>query len=115
MLALRGKQVTLGSCVLLLKRPVESLAALEPAEAVDLVVVAGEFERRVSDAFGAERFNYVAAMMKDPFVHFHAFPRYSEPSDFGGVSWTDVDWPKAINIRNVETSAELLDSIKDKL
>lgn len=108
----RRKQVTLGSSVLLLKRPTPTLSSLTAEEAVDFVSAAGEFEQRALAAFGAEKFNYLAAMMKDPFLHFHAFPRYSAPVTFAGRDWRDEMWPRAIELRDIDTDEATRDTIR---
>ena len=102
-LALREEQVTLGSCVILLRRPAPSLGELHPEEAAELPAVAAAFESATRGLFDAERFNYIAAMMRDRFVHFHAIPRYSGPRAFSGGEWLDEEWPKAATLRAVTT------------
>ena len=61
---------------------------------------------------GADRVNVVAAMMKDPFVHFHFFPRFESAVNLFGQSWVDEDWPRAIVLRDVETSPGVLSAVK---
>ena len=102
-LALREEQVTLGSCVSLLRRPAPSLGELHREEAAELPAVAAAFESAARQLFDAERFNYIAAMMRDRFVHFHALPRYSGPRAFSGEEWLDEEWPKAATLRPVTT------------
>src|SRR4029077_5190370 len=87
LVVVRRKQITLGACVLLLRRPEESLSRLTPAEATELPAAVGAFESRALAAFQPDKFNYVAAMMKDPYVHFHAFPRYSADQRRYEVDW----------------------------
>ncbi len=107
----RGKQISLGSTVFLLKRPVESLSLLNSDELVELPSVAGWFESKTFDLWDAERFNYISAMMKDPFFHIHAIPRYSSERSFNGHAWIDADWPKVANFRDVDTSEQDLAAI----
>ena len=115
LVVVRAKQVTLGSTVFLLKRPVEALGGLEATEAAELPSVAGWFEERVRNLYTAERFNYVAAMMKDPYVHFHAFPRYGSQRERYGMGWSDDAWPKVIEFRDVDTPDNVLFAIRDDL
>src|ERR1019366_2743161 len=61
LLVVRIKQVTLGSAVMLLKRPVESMAEVSSDEFSELPRVCAFFEDRARSLWGAERFNYVAA------------------------------------------------------
>jgi diadenosine tetraphosphate (Ap4A) HIT family hydrolase len=109
--AVRAKQVTLGSAVILLRRAEPSLAGLTGEEANDLIKAVGWFESVTQRMFSPDRYNYVFAMMKDPFVHMHAFPRYQSARVAFGVSWYDEDWPRAATLRDVSTSAELLSSL----
>jgi diadenosine tetraphosphate (Ap4A) HIT family hydrolase len=115
LVVVRQKQVTLGDCVFLLKRPVESLGMVSAAELSEFSNVAGWFERATRGLYGAERFNYLAAMMKDPYVHFHAFPRYSISSKRYGQEWRDEAWPRAIELHDVSTSSEVLLAIRADL
>ena len=38
-------------------------------------------------------------MMKDYFVHYHAFPRYDKNINLFDLEWVDNDYPKAINFK----------------
>ena len=111
LVTVRTKQVTLGSVVFLLKRAEPSLAGLTLPEAAELPEVAKWFEASASRIFGAEKFNYIAAMMKDPFVHFHALPRYSSERSFVGRSWSDKFWPRVATLEDVVTTDSELDTI----
>jgi diadenosine tetraphosphate (Ap4A) HIT family hydrolase len=111
----RPNQVTLGACLFLLKRDATSLAMVEPEEIIELVEIVKWFEYRATTIFRAEKFNYVAAMMKDPFVHFHAFPRYSTEQFLYGVNWRDEAWPRIVELKGSETNAETLTAVRDAL
>ena len=102
-LALRANQVTLGSCVILLRRASPSLGDLQREEAAELPAVAAAFVSAARELFAAERCNYVAAMMRDRFVHFHAIPRYSGARSFAGREWLDEEWPRVATLRDVDT------------
>ncbi|WNM35369.1 hypothetical protein RKE30_35910 [Streptomyces sp. Li-HN-5-11] len=115
LIVVRGKQVTLGSAVLLLRRPVASLGDMSVAEATELPTVCRWFEERAAAVYKAERFNYIAAMMKDPYVHFHAFPRYSTAQHRYGVEWVDTTWPKAVEMMDVSTPESVLANIASDL
>lgn len=39
-------------------------------------------------------------MMKDYFVHYHAFPRYDKEVSLFGKVWKDNDWPGSINFKS---------------
>ena len=111
LITVRTKQVTLGAAVFLLKRLEPSLAGLEAPEAQELPLVARWFEDSASRLFSAEKFNYIAAMMKDPLVHFHALPRYSQERMFVGKSWADKFWPKVATLEDVATTDAELEAL----
>ena len=111
----RQKQITIGSCVFLLKRAVPSLGEVDSSELAELASVATWFEERLVTSLGAERFNYVAAMMKDPWFHLHAIPRFSSERTFGERSWQDQDWPALIKFRDVDTSNQELRQVVEFL
>ncbi|MFD4636576.1 HIT family protein [Lentzea sp. NPDC058436] len=108
LVVVRGKQVTLGSVVFLPKRAIPALGEMSHDESAEMPTVARWFERVTKELYGAERFNYVAAMMKDPFVHFHAFPRYSSARSAHDIEWRDEAWPRVIEFKDVDTSDEVL-------
>jgi diadenosine tetraphosphate (Ap4A) HIT family hydrolase len=115
LVVVRQKQVTLGDCVFLAKRPAQSLGEMEADELAELADVAAWFESATKHLFGAERFNYVAAMMKDPYVHFHAFPRYSTAVNRYRAEWRDEAWPRAIEFTDVDTPENVLLAIRQDL
>jgi diadenosine tetraphosphate (Ap4A) HIT family hydrolase len=110
---LREKQVTLGASIIALKREVPSIAQMTEEEAAEFPKVIAWFEKLNTDLFGAEKFNYIAAMMKDPFVHYHAFPRYSATVAKFGVEWKDSCWPKVIEFLEVQFDDSVLDEVKN--
>ena len=75
----RGKQITPGDLVVLPRVAYESFADVEAEPAVELFTVLGQLEKVALGKLGAHRINVIAAMMKDPFVHFHFFPRFEGP------------------------------------
>ena len=93
LILLRPAQVTLGSLVLAAKSDATAYSALpreafaEQADAVALI------ERGLAEFSRYERINYLMLMMVDPNVHFHVFPRYSEPRSWNGVEFPDAGWP----------------------
>lgn len=104
----RPKQITFGASVFLLKRPAPTLGSLNVDELAELAKVAQWFETTLTEKLGAEKFNYIAAMMKDPYFHFHAIPRYSQPVSVAGIEWPDEDWPAVATFRDVDTSDAVL-------
>ena len=93
-LSLRPGACTLGACVLSANRFHDSLASIDPDEAAGLADAAAWFERRVRACFAADKFNYLALMMVDRHLHFHALPRYAGEREAAGLIWRDAGWPK---------------------
>lgn len=91
--SLRPRACTLGACVIAANRSRTSLADIDAAEAAALVEAVAWFEGRARALFGADKFNYLALMMVDDQLHFHALPRYAATPTFAGVDWPDPGWP----------------------
>ena len=108
---IREKQVTLGASVIILKRQTDSLSDLTGEEMAEFPIILKWYEETCKRCFGAEKFNYIVAMMKDNFVHYHAFPRYSKSFEKYGEVWQDIDWPKVVNFRNIEIERVVLNQV----
>jgi diadenosine tetraphosphate (Ap4A) HIT family hydrolase len=109
---LRKKQQTLGSAVIVLKNKKESIADVKPEEFAEFPLVVKWYEEKIRSKFKAEKFNYLAAMMKDNFVHFHAFPRYSKSIKMFDKEWHDTNWPKMItSMVSDEESEETISNV----
>lgn len=108
----RGKQVTPGDLVVLPRIAYKTFADVDAGAAAELFAVLGSIESVATTELGADRINVVAAMMKDPFVHFHFFPRFESIVDRFGRRWLDEDWPRAITLRDVDTSPDVLSAVK---
>ena len=102
---LRVKQITLGSLVLLPVDPIEDFDATTPDVAADFFRTVALSQSVLKTNFAPDRYNVIAAMMKDAFVHFHLIPRYSAERDFADETWTDSDWPQLVAFRDVNTGA----------
>jgi diadenosine tetraphosphate (Ap4A) HIT family hydrolase len=113
--SVRPKQVTLGSLLLLPRRAIADFASVSDSESIEAFALLGAIERMVLEKFAAAKINVVAAMMKDPFVHFHIFPRYATALTMFGQVWTDEDWPRAIVLRDIDTTSQTLEEIRDHL
>lgn len=98
-ICVRAKARTLGDSVILLKRETPSVAGMLPEEAAEFPEVIKWYEDTCSRKFGAIKFNYIIMMMKDNFVHYHAFPRYDKEISMFGIEWKDEDWPGALNFK----------------
>ncbi len=111
---IRAKQVTLGDAVILLKRQAESVGDILEEEIKEFPIIIKWYEEVCIKKFGAIKFNYMVLMMKDNFVHYHAFPRYDKNLDLFGIEWIDKDYPAIVNLKETkEISEEKLQEIKD--
>ena len=111
----RYQQFTIGSLIIISKSGEVNLGALSAKEWADFAEVARDAESLLVNAFGAEKFNYLALMMKDPEVHFHVVPRYSKPVVFQDKEYVDPDWPLATEKVVMELDEQTLGSIKAKI
>jgi diadenosine tetraphosphate (Ap4A) HIT family hydrolase len=112
---LRPKQVTLGALVLIPNRGIDDFDGLEPEEAFDFFRLVARCQAVLRLSFQPDRFNVVAAMMKDPFVHFHLIPRYADMREFGGAVWTDESWPDLIDFRAAAPDSPVRAALLDHL
>lgn len=103
---IRKKQATLGDAVILLKRETPSVGGILPEEGAEFPKVIKWYEDTCISKFGAVKFNYIIMMMKDYFVHYHAFPRYDKDINLFDVEWKDIDFPGAINFKSGEEIEE---------
>jgi diadenosine tetraphosphate (Ap4A) HIT family hydrolase len=112
---LRPKQITIGSLVIASKSEATSLGNLSQDEWAEFSVVTKETEDLLKVAFGAEKFNYLALMMKDPNVHFHLVPRYSKPVKLHKKEFIDEDWPLKTEMKPIDLSQDEFDMIMNEL
>lgn len=115
LILVRENQLTLGDCYFVLKREIASFSEMKSEEGAELSVVMEWYEDKCRSLYGADKFNYVAAMMKDNFVHFHAFPRYSKPVTRYGIEWIDERWPGLIKFGPSICEPEFYQYIKNDL
>ena len=111
----RYSQVTIGSLIIMSKTNNVRLGQLTPDEWAGFAEASRDVESWLTTAFGADKFNYLALMMKDPEVHFHVIPRYSKPIKFNGNTYIDPDWPLATERVALVLNDEELDAIKKKI
>ena len=78
----RKKHLTLRDAVILLKREVLSASQMIPQETAEFPKVLKWYKDVCTKKIGAVRFNYMIIMMKDFFVHYHAFLRYDKTVHF---------------------------------
>ena len=97
---IRAKQVTLGDAVIILKREISSVGNMLPEESKEFPEVIKWYESVCSEKFDAVKFNYLIMMMRDNFVHYHAFPRYDKNVNMFNIEWIDKDWPNAVDFKS---------------
>lgn len=114
-LVVRHKQITLGSCVAILNRQIGEFGELSRDECADLMSVYSNFEKACRIAFGARQFNYLALMMKDPHLHFHAIPRYPDPVEFNATTWRDEAYPRLVSMKHPEADEQVRLAIRSSL
>ncbi|MBP5407482.1 HIT family protein [bacterium] len=112
---LREGQVTLGDCLIVLKRETPFLGDMTDLESQELSSVLKWYEKKCKTIFGAVKFNYIVAMMRDNFVHFHAFPRYSDTVNRYGIEWKDEKWPRVIQFGASQCDSSIYDMIINDL
>jgi len=112
---LRPEQVTIGSLVLAAKSEATRLGQLSDEEWGEFAKVSKEMEALLAKVFDAEKFNYLALMMKDPNVHFHFIPRYSKSVNINGKDYTDRDWPSKTELNPIELDGTEFKILKSKL
>lgn len=108
---LREGQVTLGDCIIVLKREVPFFGDMSERESEELSKVFRWYEDKCRIVFGAIKFNYIAAMMRDNFVHFHAFPRYNKSIEKYGIEWKDEKWPRVIQFGESQCDSSIFQSL----
>ena len=111
---IREKVVTLGSSIFILKSGKPFLKDVSKDEMAEFSEVCKWFEEVTTNLYGAVKWNYLAMMMKDEFVHFHAIPRYADNISKYDIVWEDKDYPKGTKMDNVEVDNNiLLEVLKD--
>lgn len=113
----RGEQTTLGDCLFVIKRNIPTFSDMSAEESAELHIAIRWYEEKCRKLYGADKFNYVAAMMRDNFAHFHAFPRYSKPVVRHGIEWIDDRWPRVIQFLpskcTLDINALIVEELRD--
>lgn len=112
---LRPQQVTIGTLVIAAKSDATQLGDLTTEQWTEFATVSRDMEVLLTKVFSAEKFNYLALMMKDPHPHFHFVPRYSKPVMFNGKEYIDTDWPSKTELKKIEMLDEDFDALKEVL
>ncbi len=92
-LILNKNQDLLGKCFLALRRHLEVVPQLSPAEWADLHKQLAQATQMLSLVFQPDHFNYAFLQNQDRHIDLHIIPRYDEPRVFAGVTFDDPDYP----------------------
>ena len=111
----RESTTTLGNCIFICNRECPTLSNLTAEEMAEFPELCKWYEDKIKTLYGAVKFNYVAMMMKEEFVHFHAIPRYDKGIDRYGMIWKDEEWPKGTKMPKIEVDNEILPLILNDL
>lgn len=111
----RIKQITVGSCVLLLKRYEEDATALTAPEATSFFDLARQVREAQNAVFHPQKTNIIASMMRVKSVHYHVIPRYDHPVQFADQWWFDQYWPKVASFGQITPPDSYLLAVRDAL
>jgi diadenosine tetraphosphate (Ap4A) HIT family hydrolase len=103
---LRPQQATYGALVLCAKSEATAFSDLQPAAFAELADATRAIERTLKNELACDKINYLMLMMVDPHVHFHVLPRYANPQEFAGHSFTDPGWPGLPDLKHTHTMAD---------
>ena len=103
---LNRNQDLLGKTMIVLKRHVERVPDVTPAEWAELLDQLREVTDRLAGAFEPDHFNYAFLMNVDRHVHLHVIPRYVESRVVAGARWDDPDYPDRYTEPTVERRLE---------
>jgi diadenosine tetraphosphate (Ap4A) HIT family hydrolase len=113
-LLMRRKYMSLGNCVLIIKRPIERFSDATAAEMEEYGRIVKDVESALKKVWNYDKINWLMLMMKDKQVHFHIVPRYAEKRDFAGKEWIDTGWP-SWPVTSGPTDQALLDTMKQEI
>ena len=114
-LLVRNRNMTLGNCVAVLKRPITKFSDATPEETMDFHNVVKDIEYALKKAFKYNAINYLMLMMKDKEVHVHIIPRYNLPRTFAGLTWTDEAWPGPPGKQKEPLPKSILKKMKEEI
>ncbi len=115
--SVRPAQPTLGAAIISLNRYAPSFSEVTAAEMAQLAEIHSKLENAVKNVFNHNIMNYLALMMVDHHVHYHAIPRYDGERELAGNKWVDNGWPALPSIQDSQHSddPEILYNIRDIL
>lgn len=114
-LLIRNRNTSLGNCVAITKRHLESFSEITPEEMQEFAQVVKDIERSLKIAFNYDKINYLMLMMKDKHTHFHILPRYQTARNFAGVEWIDDFFPDPLVQKHEPVSKEVLQKVKEEI
>ena len=114
-LLIRNRNTTLGNCVAITKRHMETFSEITPEEMQEFAQVVKDIEKALRISFSYNKINYQMLMMKDKHTHFHIIPRYSSPRTFAGIEWVDEGWPKLPPAKKPTVPQDILKQIKEEI
>ena len=116
-LKLHRNQVYLGRCLVILNRHTEDFFNISKDEANELFDISKNTRDALNIIFKPELFNYGTLGNFVRHVHLHIIPRYSNAVVFNGKKFIDKKWNDFYYPydKNYKTSADILNSIVDKL
>lgn len=110
---IRPWQLTLGCLVLVEKSDATAVGQLSEEALLEYGHACREIESALATCFQNDKLNYVALMMADHNVHFHAIPRYASARDFQGTQFLDTGWPKPPDMTfNQSPEPEVLEALR---
>jgi glycerol-3-phosphate cytidylyltransferase len=115
-LLLRFQQCTLGSLILICKKPYKAYSDLPSEALIEQGLIAQELEEVLKEKFKYDKINYLMLMMVDPDVHFHIIPRYESATSWKNIDFSDESWPGPPNLAhdiaiNTEQKEELCEEL----
>ncbi len=114
-LLVRNRNTTLGNCVLVTKEHYERYSELPPEAFAEMSSIVKELEHALHAAFSYDKINYLMLMMFDKHTHFHILPRYAEPRQFAGITWTDDGWPRMSGEAKAPLSSAELQAVRSEI
>ena len=102
---------TLGNCILICNRECSTFSDLTQEEMTEFPEMCKWYEAKIKTLYGAVKFNYLALMMREEFVHFHILPRYDKEIEKYGLIWKDEDWPNRPQMGRIEISQDVKNQI----
>jgi diadenosine tetraphosphate (Ap4A) HIT family hydrolase len=97
-LMLNTNQRFLGACFLSLRRHLEPVTELTPAEWTALQPELIRATQALKTSFQPDHFNYAFLQNQDRHIHMHIYPRYARSRTFAGVVFDDPDYPSHYSV-----------------